>query len=351
MKMRDRLEYALAWGLIAAAVAAGVLALRSATSDALPAPQPAAVTSSALQAHPSEDVRQIGELAFLGAVRLQAPLAEFGGLSGLAAGAEGQFLAVTDAGNWLVFRAVETAERLNGVSEARMAPILGADGRAAATKADGDAESLACDALLIVCQVGFEQQHRVVHFSGAPLDARAVRDERLTAMIGWPLNGGTESLALLPGGGRVIISEDALRADGSLQALLTTGRITRDFGIPRVAGFRPTDAVALDATHLIVLHRRFTPADRGSALTLVDLAPVLAGGDAATARLLARWQPPLVHDNFEGLALVARGGRRFLYLVSDDNFNAAQATILMKLELPALNPPLNPVPPASSPPA
>lgn len=74
----------------------------------------------------------------------------------------------------------------------------------------------------------------------------------------------------------------------------------------------------------------------GAAITRVDLAPALTGKPVAVplaATLLARWQAPITLDNMEGLALHRRGDRRFLYVISDDNLNSLQRTILMKFEL------------------
>jgi hypothetical protein len=40
-----------------------------------------------------------------------------------------------------------------------------------------------------------------------------------------------------------------------------------------------------------------------------------------------------VLDNFEGLASFTRDGREFLFLLSDDNFNPEQKTLLLLFEL------------------
>jgi hypothetical protein len=89
---------------------------------------------------------------------------------------------------------------------------------------------------------------------------------------------------------------------------------------------------------LLILHRRFSPlAGAGAAITRVDLAPALTADPPSQplpATLIARWQPPFTVDNMEGLALARVGNRRFLYVISDDNLNSLQRTVLMKFELP-----------------
>jgi len=123
--------------------------------------------------------------------------------------------------------------------------------------------------------------------------------------------------------------------DRSRSALLTRAGKTTQIDLEGVDDHSPTDAIAIDATRILVLHRRFTMLEgQGAALSIVDLAPALAGaGGTLPARLLARWEPPLTLDNMEGLALRREGGRLFVYLVSDDNLNSLQRTLLMKFEL------------------
>jgi hypothetical protein len=48
---------------------------------------------------------------------------------------------------------------------------------------------------------------------------------------------------------------------------------------------------------------------------------------------IARFGAPLLVDNMEALAVRREGERRFVYLASDDNFNALQRTLLLKFEL------------------
>jgi hypothetical protein len=51
---------------------------------------------------------------------------------------------------------------------------------------------------------------------------------------------------------------------------------------------------------------------------------------------LARLEPPLPTDNFEGLAVRPdAGGGLFVYIVSDDNRSPLQRTYLMMFQLPA----------------
>lgn len=267
----------------------------------------------------------IGPFRLSSATVLTSPEKGFGGLSGLAALPDGQLLAVTDAGDWLLMRPGSASGEMGSIA------MPGND------KVDRDAEAIVLmpDGRTLV---SLEQQHRILAFAGhepplSPLGDPLYR----TATMAWPPNGGGEALAVLPDGGLVWVAEAARSGDGQAAALLVAadGK-TRPIGIDAVAGFAPTDAVMLDATHLLLLHRRYTGVETAAAISIVDLASVLAGGDAAPGRELARWgrDGPWPIDNMEGIALVRRkAGPPIVYLVSDDNFSAAQRTLLLQLEI------------------
>ena len=268
---------------------------------------------------------KIGPFRLTSAAVLTSPETSFGGLSGLAALPDGRLLAVTDAGDWLLFRPGAPSGEMGSIS-------MPGD-----VKSDRDAEAIAFtpDGRTLV---SLEQQHRILGFAGRGPPLKPVGEPLYrTDTMGWPPNGGGESLAVLGDGSLIWIAENAATADGAITALLVAADgNTRPILIDPVDGFAPTDAVLLDETHLLLLHRRFTGVETAAAISIVDLAPVLAGGSAAPGRLLARWGKgdkwPV--DNMEGLALVRRAGKpSVLYLVSDDNFSAAQRTILLQLEV------------------
>ncbi len=339
------LERIFAGTVIGAALLAGALALRPDTALAVPAPEALAVTTTPLPLDRNDPARtKLGRLRFLGAVQLRATDPLFGGVSGLRAGPDGRFLAVTDTGNWFAFTTIERDGRLVGVKDAWLLPILQDNGKPVASKAEGDAEALEWDPATGEATVVYEQDHRLAHFSGIdaadPKSLTRAPDsiERLTVMAGWPANGGGEAVAVLPGGARLVISETARGPQRTRTALLTEAGKTRVIEIEGIDNHAPTDAIALDATRVLILHRRFTLLEgQGAALSLVDLAPVLGGkgaeGTVLKAETLAQWEPPLTLDNMEGLALRRENGRTYLYIISDDNLNALQRTLLMKFEL------------------
>ncbi len=285
-----------------------------------------AVTASALPG----DGAMLGPFRLAGALALTSGDKGFGGISGLAAMNDGRLLGVTDAGQWLVLRPVVQAGRLAGVAEVRMGAFSAATDKSAM---DGEAVVLTPGGRTLI---SLEQQHRILVFGGHGPPLKPEGTIFRTAAAGWPPNGGGEALALLPDGAMLWISEQARRRDGAHIALFTRADgIVRSIGIPGLPDFSPTDATVLDGTRLLLLHRLFNGVENEAAISVVDLSPVIAGGNTATMRPLARWgrRSAWPVDNMEGLTLVREAGKPVLYLVSDDNFNPGQSTILLRLEL------------------
>lgn len=354
-----------------AVAAVGTVTAFAWSSEDLAAPAVAALPLTATplplnRDDPAQD--RIGRLKFMGAVQLRSSNRLFGGLSALRwrgdhadAGdgdgkASGWLLSVSDTGNWVMFRPVERDGVLVGVTAGRIAPILMAGGKPAIDKNDGDAEALEWptdpDA---GAAVFFEQDHRLQVYPGIDPDrpdslARPPASVfRAKGTAGWPTNGGGEAFVRIDSAAELVFAETAVGTDGAHDVLLLSRGGEVRLGYRPPDGFSPTDAVRLDTDHVLLLNRRFSPVGGiGAAVVLVDLglldkaraAGKVSAGLELSWREVARWQPPVTLDNMEGLALRREGGRVFLYIVSDDNLNALQRTVLMKFELlPGSTPP------------
>lgn len=344
MKRRTLFLAAIAAGL----AGLGIAATLPGASQAVPVAAALPLSATPLPLNRDDPAAgTIGALKFMGAVQIRSSNTLFGGLSGLR-WSNGWLLAVADTGNWVMLRPVETDGRLTGVEAGRIAPILMADGKPAADKEMGDAESLEWPGDGGTASVYFEQDHRQQVYRGIDparpesLAARPVSVARHKGTTVWPANGGGEAFARLDRATALVFAESARGPDGAHDVLLLPDRGEVRLGYRPPDGFSPTDAVLLDADRLLVLNRRFTATGGiAAALVLVDLAPLNAARAAGKRpadlelqwREVARWQPPLTLDNMEGLALRRDGGRVFLYIVSDDNLNSLQRTLLMKFEL------------------
>ncbi len=276
------------------------------------------------------DMKTAGRLEFLGGLRLSSPDAAFGGFSGLDISAEGQLSAISDRGQWLSARLEERQNRPVSLSATRMQPLSGVEGRALSGPWR-DAESLARlpgGGWL----VAFERFHRIRRYAArAPSDGgRAAVMPVPAALSGAPPNGGIEAMTVLDDGRILIFVEDMRTEEGNHPGWLigADGRMAA-LSLAATGLFKPTGLATLVNGDVLLLERRFTliggVAARISRIRRQDIRP----GARLHSRELVRLEPPLTVDNFEGIAAV--GDR--IYILSDDNFNPLQNTLLLKFRL------------------
>ena len=300
------------------------------------ADEPLAVTAVVRKLHPDKPgLERVGALRSRGVLELSSRDARFGGLSGLLVSADGRHLeAVSDLGHWIAARLrYDDGGKLSGLEQARIAPLPGLDGRPLAVKVDQDAESMAVigDSLL----VSFEHRHRIWRYaraaSGAPV--RPVALPATPGRAALTANDGLEAIVALPAGRLLAI---ASKSDGGARfpAFLLDNGAWQRLWYPRSAPYEPTGATLLPDGDLLVVERRFSLLG-GLGIRLVRLAgDSLAPGALLQGETLAELAPPLAVDNLEGVA-TRRGaaGETLIYLISDDNFNPLQRTLLLLFEL------------------
>jgi hypothetical protein len=283
---------------------------------------------------------RVGRLKFLGAVQLEARDARFGGISAILwEPACNRLLAVSDSGTWFVLEPEERDGRLQGIARAWIAPVLAPDGRPPLSKRAADAESLArmADGSTWVF---YEQDHRGERFAGLS----ACRPDSLTQApdrrweppesANWPENGGMEAVGGAGMPFRIALESVPGPIGGKLGLVGGPDGALSRFSWMAPPDYQPTamDPLEADGERMLVLHRRFSPLEGASALLTEADIPAGAGGEVQP-REIAVLRAPLLVDNMEALAVRREGERRFVYLASDDNFNALQRTLLMKFEL------------------
>ena len=280
-------------------------------------------------------VRRVGTLDYLGGWEMTSRDAGFGGISALLALTGGDMLALSDSGVLMGFHAG------GGESVRRpfIAPLPIRPQDRHRPWWTWDSEALTHDPVSDRYWVGFELQQAICRY--APGFARVEACRTWPQIMAWPPTGSIESLARLPDGRFIAIGEMGMTADGRHDTLLfpgdpaesdTADPIHLRYTPPQ--GYRPTDAVALDARHLLVLNRRLTLQELFTAtIAIVDLPERLEPGMELKARTLARLAPPLLADNFEGLAISRENGRTIIWVVSDDNHEFFQRTLLLKFGL------------------
>jgi len=307
-------------------LAAALLLSACARPGALPAsPVPAgpgitiAATSIPLNAQdPAQD--RIGDFRYAGGLALSSPdTSRFHGLSDMALVAGGALTAVTDEGDLLRARLVlDKAGRLVGLTDGRITALTNPEGRPLQGKLEGDSEGMALLANGDML-VSFEQRHRVWLYPAAGPPRPAPLPDAT-----FPDNGGLEALAPDPAAG-----PDAYVAGGEESGQTWTCRVsTTCVAGPVIA--KPPEFGLVAVTRLpkgrtAWLLRAWDPV-RGSRVSLVvrDATTEIARMD------LAR---PLAVDNFEALAAVAaKDGTIRFYLLSDDNFQSSQRTLLLAFD-------------------
>ncbi len=277
---------------------------------------------------------EVGELIFRGGVEIAPDKAGIGGISGIE-WHDDQLYAVADDGRWLVLTPEDIAGRLVDVSSVRIGDLRDLRGGKLGSKGRGDAEAitrLPSGEWL----VAFEQDHRIWRYAELGRAATGVESGAAALISGAEANGGIEALAAFDGG-LLACGEWADPARPNCLAITADG--ARSFHLPAPAGIAevggvPTDAACRGDGTCYVLFRSYIPG-QGNRAAIVELAP---DGAPKTLAVLA---PPMLLDNFEGLAVREMQGNTFLYLISDDNFrnceskpgDGCQRTLLMKFEV------------------
>jgi hypothetical protein len=270
----------------------------------------------------------LGETEVLGIVQLTSSDRRFGGLSGLSFDGD-RLVAISDVGRWVSFRLdVDDEGRPMGVGQLEIGELGGLDG----SKRDGDSEEITWTPEGWV--VSFERRHRLMLYP----DGLSGKPTRLAAPQGYarqPGNGGVEAVARLHDGRLLLLSEEGGNDDGTGRAWLGRPGVWEPLSYHREGLFHPTGAAVLPNGDVLVTERRFTWMG-GVALRLVRLdAAAIRSGAVLEGHELFRLEPPLLVDNYEGIALRRRAdGRVVAYIIADDNFNPFQSTLLMAVLLP-----------------
>ncbi len=313
---------------------AALVVVFAATGLALADPIEIAATPLAL-GEAGDPVSRVGALDFLGGLELTSPDGRFGELSGLEISADGtRMTAITDGGYWIAARLdYDAAGRLVGIGDAALYPIRDAAGQPLeGSWRDAEALTRLADGRRAV---GFERRHRIWLYAGDVAQA-AGQALAMPAKLGEaPNNGGIEALTQLADGRLLALTEDFQAPEGGLRGwIIALDGETAPLAYRPARDFHPTALALLPDGDVLVLERRFTVvAGPGARLVRVARAAI-APGAVVSGRELGRLEAPLAVDNFEGLAVRRDAlGRTLIYLVSDDNFNPHQRTLLMQFRL------------------
>jgi hypothetical protein len=273
---------------------------------------------------------RIGPLKFLGAWELQSDNSDFGGMSAIMALKDGRFIGLSDAGTMIGFG----LNNDNRIDRPFIAALPGAFGKAISFR-DRDSEGIAYDPGSGRIWVSYEGRHAIRRFP--PSLSRVDGLVRPAAMQRWPNNKGAEAMVRLPDGRFLVFAEGG--GDDVYPAILFSGDPVEPgttsfaFAYRPPDGYRITDATVLPDGQLLVLYRRIgLPHGFTAKLALLDPRTIIRG-KTVSAKVIATLEPPLLVDNMEGVTTTQENGQTIIWLVSDNNFNIFQRTLLMKFAL------------------
>ncbi|MBK9081300.1 MAG: esterase-like activity of phytase family protein [Rhizobiales bacterium] len=339
----------LAGGLGLAAGAGGLAALghgaeKRRTGPAPGPDQPTPVSARTIRRFEITDPTRtrFGALEFRSGLALASTHPDFGGFSGLRLSQQGKrLLAVTDSGDWLAAAVETTADgALTGLSDARIGPVLGPRGEKLATSGRWDCEALA-EGPEGTVYVGIERVDEIWRFDIGRdgLLARGAQVPVPAGMRRWPGNKGPEALAVAPAGsphagGLIVVAERAFGHRDVTAGFVIGGPNPCEFRMRRRDDFDVSDCCVLPSGDLMILERRFRWSDgmaiRLRRLAIAELKPnaVVEGRQVFEATMMQDI------DNMEGLAAHRDGaGDTILTMISDDNFNWFQRTLLLQFRL------------------
>ena len=296
----------------------------------------------------SENKKIFGRLIYRGGFKVRSSSPFWGGLSGLALSHKGTHgVAVSDAGFWTRFTlAYDKAGQLQPLKKAMVGPIRALKNRVLKRGRDRDAEAitlLKANKFFSQAYISFEQNHRVGRFvikkSGVEGPHSYLRLASVTKRLRG--NAGLEALAVLRGGalkgGLVAIAQSRKDAKGNFIGWLShRGKLRKlRFLPPKLDKYRITDAASLPNGDLVLLERRYKFFKINIRVRLVAQKELRRGRPIAGKILMEANSSEHRVDNMEGLAVhVNKRGQTILTLLSDDNFNSFQDTLIIQFELP-----------------
>lgn len=285
---------------------------------------------------------RFGALEWRGGIEIRSTNTAFGGISGIRTLDQGNsLLAITDKGQWISADIHYRDGQLAAIDNVFMAPILGAPGERLSGKFETDAEGIGFDINGDIL-IAFERNHRLARYDIATdhWQARASYVPVPDDIEDFSDNKGIEAIgqfadAAITGGPVIAIAERYLDSDGNHTGWLLGPGAPVKLTFARIDEFDITALTILPDGHLIILERSFSflfgPAMR---LRLVE-PTALRVGNLITGQELLRAENREAIDNMEGLANhVSASGETILTLVSDNNFNDFQRTLILQFALP-----------------
>lgn len=284
-------------------------------------------------------------LEWRGGLVLTSPSPQFGGWSGLLMDPEGKrFLALSDSGAWMTGEVTYEGHRPRGLSAARIGALRDQAGEPLRTQNDRDSEAITLASGTLAqgeALVAFERNSRIARVDIGPDGVSPIK-----ALLPIPQdarnvgNNGFEAILRLEAGAHVgaIVAflEHPLPGENLHRGWIWIGGVPAALRVAGVSDHGITDAVSLPDGSVLMLERRYRPAD-GVRIRLRRVAAdaVVPGGTVEGEVLLEADEGTAEIDNLEALAVTrTTDGETVVTIMSDDNFNLpAQRTLFLQFTL------------------
>jgi hypothetical protein len=288
-------------------------------------------------------------LVFEGGLELHSAVDTFGGLSGVGfTGPDGKLVLVSDRGNFVSGQLIyDDAGRPLSLVGVDISPIQNSKGADLPRAYARDAEALAVverpNGKSIV-RVGFENLTRVADFDvengvpSGPAHEVTIPDW----LSGTRTNESLEAVCVAPAtspiaGSTLLLTEGVTTGDGAHSAWLLGKNDKGPLSYRSGSGTSPTDCAFLPNGDLLVLERGISLVNFASRLVRIRATDVKPGAEMQGDVLFEGVGGDL--DNMEGLAVHQMpSGRTRITLVSDNNFNDWERTLLLEFSLPETPP-------------
>jgi hypothetical protein len=303
--------------------------------------EPIAITTAPIPSFQSPGIASnLGPLEWRGGIELKSDDQNFGGLSGLSLSRDcTQLLAVADTGHWFKASLQYEEGHLAGVTHGEWAPMRDDKDIAFATKSMGDAEALT-NLGKGRYAVGFERTPRIGFYNlgrdGLNAGFRLIPSPK--AITEGPVNGELEAVGKFHNGPWadyfLAISEENFDSHGDTLGWLWKSWRSVPFSVKRHGDYKITDAAILPSGDVLILERSFGPSlPPGMAIARIPAKNIKPGATLEPTLLFEGRAPAYTIDNMEGVALCRKDGETRLTLVSDNNLDPLQRTLLLQFAL------------------
>ena len=270
----------------------------------------------------------LNKLKFVSGIEIKSNHPNFGGLSGLIINEDKSLIAVGDQGIWLTGKIkIDEKGKLVKIINGRLGHVKDNKNNPLYKhgKSYTDAESIEPYNNKFV--VSFERKHRILIFNNIFSHSEIFYDR--IKYLDLPDNGGIESMAPLKNNSIFLLSENLIHPDNEIAGYLLSDYKLKKIYVKKNGSFKPTDMSSLPDGNILLLERSFSPVRGASARISVIKYEDLKPNSVILPFTLDTLKPPMVVDNFEGISfLKLNDGGYYIFILSDDNFNFLQKTLL-----------------------